>query len=287
MTGASDHRGRRALLIIATLAILSYVVIVLALQRSMLFPRSFALPRPDGGANVEGLSRLEIESDQGPVEAYFLPGRGVDAAHPGPVVLFAHGNAELIDYWTEELAPYREMGVSVFLPEYRGYGRSAGSPSESAIHEDFLAFHALLVERPDVDASRLVYHGRSLGGGAVCALAADRPPAAMVLQSTFESIPAVAAQWLIPSFLILDQFDNLSVVRDLDAKLLVVHGRADQTIPFSHGRTLATAARDARFVAYDAGHNDCPPAREMDDYWERIRALLVDAEILARPATGT
>ncbi len=286
MPDAEKRRGRRALLMIAALAVVSFVVIVLAIQRSMLFPRSFALPRADGGANVEGLSRLEIESDEGPVEAYFLPGRGVDDESPGPVVIFAHGNAELIDYWTEELAPYREMGVSVFLPEYRGYGRSAGSPSEEAIRSDFVEFYDLLVARPEVDASRVVFHGRSLGGGAVCSLATERPPEAMILSSTFESVPAVAARWLVPSFLILDRFDNLSVVRDLDAKLLVFHGRADATIPFAHGETLAEAAPDGRLVAYEhAGHNDCPPADRMDDFWEDIRAHLEAAEILA--ATDT
>jgi hypothetical protein len=200
-------------------------------------------------------------------------------------VIFAHGNAELIDYWTEELSPYREMGVSVFLPEYRGYGRSAGSPSEQAIRSDYLAFHELLLARPEVDPSRVVYHGRSLGGGAVCSLASERPPAAMILQSTFESVPAVAARWLVPSFLILDPFDNLSVVQDLDAKLLVFHGRADATIPFDHGRTLANAARDGRLVAYDGvGHNDCPPRERMDHYWGEIESFLEEAEILA---TGT
>jgi hypothetical protein len=171
----------------------------------------------------------------------------------------------------------------VFLPEYRGYGRSAGAPSEAAIVEDFVEFHERLVARPDVDASRIVYHGRSLGGGAVCSLARVRPPAAMILQSTFESVPAVARRYLVPRFLVLDPFDNLEVVRSMDARLLVIHGRRDTTIPFAHGRTLSSAARNGRLVAYDAGHNDCPPRGQVTEYWEEIRRFLVDAEII----TGT
>jgi fermentation-respiration switch protein FrsA (DUF1100 family) len=224
---------------------------------------------------------MEIESADGPVEAYFLPGDGVDAEAPGPVVVFGHGNAELIDHWTEELAPYRRMGVGVFLPEYRGYGRSAGDPSEDGIVSDFVEFREQLVARPDVDASRIVYHGRSLGGGVVCSLARTHPPNAMILQSTFESVPAVARRYLVPRFLILDPFDNLEVVRSLDAPLLVIHGRRDVTIPFAHGRTLATAARNGRLVAYDAGHNDCPPPRDAGAYWDEIRGFLAEAGILS------
>src|SRR5690606_34255575 len=105
---------------------------------------------------------------EGRVEAWLLPGDGVSAERPGPAVVFAHGNAELIDHWPGALARYRRLGVSVVLPEYRGYGRSAGRPSESAIRDDLRALHARLSSHPMVDVTRLVYHGRSLGGGAVC-----------------------------------------------------------------------------------------------------------------------
>src|SRR5699024_1012438 len=135
-----------------------------------------------------GLERLWIDSDEGAVEAWFLPGDDVEPARPGPAILFTHGNAELIDHWPDALARYRRLGVSVVLPEYRGYGRSAGSPSEAAIAQDLRALHALLSADPRVDASRIVYHGRSLGGGAVCTLLDAHPPRALILESTFTSI---------------------------------------------------------------------------------------------------
>jgi len=256
---------------------------VLGFQRSMLFPRAYAEPLADGGASVPGLERLEVQSEEGTVEAYFLPGDGVNSDAPGPAVIFAHGNAELIDYWTSDLEPYRRMGVSVLLPEFRGYGRSAGSPSEDAIHSDFVAFYDLLVARDDVDAARVVFHGRSLGGGAACSLATARPPRAMILQSAFESVPKIARRYFVPRFLVLDPFDNLDAIRTVQPKLLVVHGRNDTIIPFSHGQSLAAAAQDARLVAYDAGHNDCPPRHQMRDYWEEVRLFLVEANIIDSP----
>src|SRR5688572_30832441 len=125
---------------------------------------------PRAGEGIAGLERLHV----GPVEGWFLPAYGVAAGRPGPAVIFAHGNAEIIDPYALELEPYRRMGVSVLLPEFRGYGRSGGEPSEEGITDDFVAFHDLLAARPDVDPSRIVFHGRSLGGGVVCALAARR-----------------------------------------------------------------------------------------------------------------
>ncbi|HSA24403.1 MAG TPA: hypothetical protein P5076_23280, partial [Myxococcota bacterium] len=131
------------------------------LQRYLIYPRWLREPRPAAGQGVEGLERLSRALPAGgEVEAWFLPGRGASADRPGPLVVFTHGNAELIDDWPRMLAPYRELGVSVLLPEYRGYGRSAGHPSQALLVEDALYFLEAALARPDVDRDRVVYHGR-------------------------------------------------------------------------------------------------------------------------------
>ena len=73
------------------------------------------------------------------------------------------------------------------------------------------------------------------------------------------------------------------MIRSLQPKLLVVHGRDDTIIPFSHGQSLVAAAQDARLVAYDAGHNDCPPRHRLGHYWEEVRRFLVEASIIDSP----
>jgi len=237
------------------------VMVVLGIQRSILFPRDAAPPLPDGGRSVPGLERWALPIEGGEVEAYFLPGDGASAARPGPAALFAHGNAELIDYWTEELAPFRRMGISLLLVEYRGYGRSAGAPSQEAIAEDFLRFHDRLAARPEVDTSRLIYVGRSLGGGAVCDLARTHPPAAMILMSTFTSVADMARRhFFFPRFLVLDPFDNEGALRGLDVPVLLVHGRHDSLIDVENAHRNARAARRSELILYDADHNDCPPS---------------------------
>lgn len=187
----------------------------------------------------------------------YLPPATADK--PATAVIFGHGNGELIDYWPNELARFSEMGIGLLIVEYPGYGRSAGSPSQESISETFTRAYDKLAAHPDVDPARIVFFGRSLGGGAVCDLVAKRPAAALILMSCFTSVRSFAIRYLAPSFLIRDPFDNLAVVRDYSGPVLVIHGRFDEIIPFGHGKALHEAARNGKMIAYEAGHNDCPP----------------------------
>jgi fermentation-respiration switch protein FrsA (DUF1100 family) len=279
--GPSPGRRRklRRAAVWATGLLLAWMVTVLLIQRLILFPRFATQAEPGAGRGVPGLVRLELPTPAGPVEGWLLPGHGVSAARPGPAVIFAHGNAELIDDWPPVMERYRRMGISVLLAEYRGYGRSAGSPSQAAITEDFVKFYDLLAARPEVDRRRIVFHGRSLGGGVVCALAAQRPPAALILMSTFTSVVDMARRYWVPRFLIRDPFDNLQRVRELDRPLMLVHGRRDRVVPFSHFERLRQAAPGARLVVYDdADHNDCPP--DWEHFWGQVQAFLRQAQVL-------
>src|SRR5688572_13803243 len=105
------------------------------------------------------LERWSIPVDGGEVEAFFFPAVGAGAK--GPAVIFAHGNGEAIDHWVSELDFYLERGVSLLLVEYRGYGRSSGTPSAGAIVDDTELFLGMLERRPEVDPARVIFHGRS------------------------------------------------------------------------------------------------------------------------------
>jgi fermentation-respiration switch protein FrsA (DUF1100 family) len=228
---------------------------------------------------TEGLERLHIESDEGPVEAFFVPGEGVSPERPGPALVYAHGNSELIDRLPEWLRHYRAMGVSVLMPEYRGYGRSAGAPSERAFREDFVAFYDLLAQRRDVDRTRIAFHGVSLGGGAVSQLAHRRPPAALILQSTFSSIADAAWEgFRAPRILLADPFDSIGALHGVRAPVLILHGTRDEVVPFAHAERLHRAIPQSRLISCDAGHGDLPPPEL--DYWGEIERFLREARVL-------
>jgi hypothetical protein len=251
-----------------------------ALQRKMLFPRGMTHPLPNAGEGVAHLEKLWLQSDQGRVEAWFIPGRGVDAEHPGPLMIFAHGNAELIDHLPDQLSFFTDMGVSLLLCEYRGYGRSAGSPSQKRITDDFIAMYDSIVQRDEVDSDRVIYYGRSVGAGVVCSLADHRKLTVMILQSPFTSVKNIMAGYLIPSFLVLDSFDNEATLRAFDGPVLLLHGSRDTIIPPTHSRKLLEVAPHAERIEYDAGHNDFPI--DSPQYRQDVRAFLQKHAIIAQ-----
>jgi fermentation-respiration switch protein FrsA (DUF1100 family) len=248
------------------------------LEQMVLFPGTM-MGGPQEPPKVQGIERLTLQTSEGNVEAFFLPAFGASDG-PKPAVVHAHGNGEIVDQWVGELEPYRAMGIGVLLPEYRGYGRSAGTPSEAAIADDFVAFYDLLTRRDDVDPSRIVFHGRSLGGGAVCALARHRQAAALVLESTFTSVPDVARRWLVPAAFLANRFDNESVVRDFPHPVLILHGRHDRVIPYEHATSLARAAGRAKLITYECDHNDMN--RGSDGYWTEIAGYLEATGVLPK-----
>ena len=172
------------------------------------------------------------------------------------------------------------LGISLVLGEYRGYGRSAGSPSERSLTDDFVALYDTVAARSDVDAQRLLFHGRSVGGGVVCAAARLRPPAALILESTFTSVADVARSLWVPGFLLRDRFDNHAALTQLRAPVLLMHGKHDQTIQLQHSHQLAAATPNAVQIVYDCGHNDLPPSPRQ--YWRDIEKFLRDAAVIPR-----
>jgi pimeloyl-ACP methyl ester carboxylesterase len=258
------------------IAYAGYCGLVFVIQRQVMFPRHrIRLPEAD---HLPGLEKIWLNTRFGKVETCFLA--PVSSEGPAPAVIFAHGNAELIDFWVQELKNFNRFGAGVLLVEYPGYGRSDGSPTQENIAEAFVAAYDMMITRQDVDSSRIVLFGRSIGGGAVCALAGARPSAAMILMSTFISARSLVKKYLVPGMLVRDPFDNLSVVRSYPGPVLVIHGKKDEIIPYSHSVALSRAARNGKIITYECGHNDCPPI--WDDFWQDIEFFLHEARITPR-----
>ena len=114
-------------------------------------------------------------------------------------------------------------------------------------------------------------HGRSLGGGIACGLAAIRSPQALILQSTFARLADLAWNYLMPSFLVLDEYNNQLIVSQLDRTVLIMHGTEDSLIPFSHAKRLREAAQQGQLMARVCAQNNCP---EDATYWQTIETFL-------------
>ena len=210
------------------------------------------------------------------VHAWFVPG---DSAITW---LWFHGNGGNLSTRLENLRHvHLRLGVSGLLVSYRGYGLSEGVPSEEGTYEDARAGLRHLLERSGVDRDRIVYFGRSLGGAVAAKLATEQPPAALVLEASFPSVPRLAPRhfpWLgLPVLrrLVPFRYDTAAYLEAVKAPVLVIHGGQDDIVPIQFGREVFQAAREPKewYEVEGAGHNDVEPVGG-DAYYRTLERFL-------------
>jgi len=189
-----------------------------------------------------------------------LHGWWVPARNARGTVLLMHGNAGNISHRLGYLTMFNRLGYSVLLFDYRGYGKSGGHPDEEGTYRDAEAAWLHLTANRNVAAREIVMVAESLGGGVATWLALKYPPRALVLASTFRSVPDLGAQiypWLPVRLLARITYDNLARIARVDAPVLIAHSRDDDVIPFAHGEALFAAAREPKqMLVLAGGHND-------------------------------
>jgi fermentation-respiration switch protein FrsA (DUF1100 family) len=189
-----------------------------------------------------------------------LHGWWVPARNARGTVLLMHGNAGNISHRLGYLTMFNRLGYSVLLFDYRGYGKSGGHPDEEGTYRDAEAAWLHLTANRNVAARDIVMVAESLGGGVATWLALKYPPRALVLASTFRSVPDLGAQiypWLPVRLLARITYDNLARIARVDAPVLIAHSRDDDVIPFAHGEALFAAAREPKqMLVLAGGHND-------------------------------
>ncbi len=241
-------------LIALGLVYLGFVGIVWLLQGRMIhFPTRELVTTPaDIGLSYEEVSLTTADKEE--LQGWFLP-----AANARATLLFFHGNAGNISHRLESLQIFNKLRLSVLIIDYRGYGSSSGSPSEQGLYSDAQAAYRYLVEARGVEPERLVIFGRSLGGAVAAKLAADNPAGALILESSFTSVPDLGAQlypFLPVRLLSRYQYDTRAYVQNVEAPVLIVHSRDDETIPYEHGRALYQAAPEPRrLLDLQGSHN--------------------------------
>ena len=184
----------------------------------------------------------------------------VPADEPRGTMLFFHGNAGNISHRLDYLLLFNRLRFNTLILDYRGYGKSTGSPSEEGTYRDAEAAWDYLRAVRSVQPQNLVIAGESLGGAVATSLAAKVGPRAIVLFSTFTSANDLGAQiyWFLPVRLISRLgYNNAENLKRIKAPVFIAHSRDDDVIPFSHGKKLfEEAAEPKAFLEMRGGHND-------------------------------
>ncbi|MGI9454941.1 MAG: alpha/beta hydrolase [Aeoliella sp.] len=200
-------------------------------------------------------------------------------AHDSPqhAVLYCHGNGEQVADNAQLMAFLRDhLDATVFIFDYRGYGKSDGRPHEAGVVADGKAAHKWLAEREGVATENVVLMGRSIGGGVVIASAAENGAKALVLQNTFARMVDTAAKmypWLPVRLVMKNRYDSIARIASYLGPVLQSHGTADQLVPVADARVLfETIPTDRKQFIEQPGHthNSEQPAH----YYDELRVFL-------------
>ncbi len=235
------------------------LALIWTMQRRLMYFPTHGVPAP-GEIGLTGVEAVSVETSDGlRLSGWFVAAFGT---LPRVTVLVFNGNAgNRAHRWPLAAALHRH-GLQVLLFDYRGYGGNAGTPTKNGLAADSRAARAYLTGRADVDRSRIVYFGESLGTAVAVDLAVEHPPAALVLRSPFTSMADVGRHhypFLPVRLLLRDRFaaiDQIQQIRGLP--LLVIAGGRDRIVPIDNSRRLydAAVAPKTLLVLPDADHND-------------------------------
>ena len=191
-----------------------------------------------------------------------------------PTFLYFHGNAEAIQHRWERVRLFTENGYGILLVSWRGFAGSTGVPTEAGLHLD--AKGALrFLEVKGLKPRDLVYFGESLGSGVAVPLAAQYPPAAMVLDSPFTSAADVGqhAYWFVPTrYLMKDKFNSMAHVPEVTSPVFVFHGDADAVVPYEFGQKLYAAITAPKEFLHLPGVGHVAPLTP--ELWQKMKDFL-------------
>ena len=237
-------------------------------DRFIYFPEPMTAQHP-ADLNLRFRDLSFTSSDGTRLHAWFFPAPNARAS-----LLHAHGNAGNLSHRTFVVRPLLDLGINVLLFDYRGYGRSEGRPSEQGLYADAEAALRTMIGQPEAAGKPIVYYGESLGGAIATELALRQPPSALVLQSTFTSLPDMAQRmfpWLPVRWLTTAKYASVEKAPRIKCPVLVVHGDHDSVVPFEIGKRL--------FDAFPEGHKRFLPLAGADhnDVWDRAEEPVAKA----------
>jgi fermentation-respiration switch protein FrsA (DUF1100 family) len=260
-------RWRRVILLALAGVLAVYAAVLGAMffmQRDLLYypVAAGASPDPDGPS----IQVVRIDTADGErLVGWWLPAQG-----DNPTILFFNGNAAGLAVQEGRWRRIADKGVGFLSIGYRGYDGSTGRPTERGLHRDAAAAYAWLTQR--VGASRIVIHGFSLGSGVAVRLASEQPARAVILEAPYTATVDVAAKaypWAPVSLLMLDQYRSRDIIDQIDVPVLVIHGDADEVIPFEQGQALYRMARPPKAFVRMVGSNHSTLVRDgaYDHIW--------------------
>jgi fermentation-respiration switch protein FrsA (DUF1100 family) len=240
---------------VLTLAYAGIAAFLWAFQDRLVYFPANTLPVTPRALGIEH-EDISLTTDDG----VHLHGWFVPAPQARATVLFLHGNGGNVSHRLDKIDIFRRLALNVFIIDYRGYGKSGGKPSEDGTYRDARTAWNYLTRTRAIPVSRIVIYGESLGAAVALNLAREHPPRALIVDSSFLSVPDLGAElypWLPVRWLTRFRYDSMNLIPQVRVPILVIHSRGDDIVPFHHGQRLFAAANEPKqFLQIEGSHNE-------------------------------
>ncbi len=234
------------------------LVVVYLFQSRMIYIPDFPTRKLVATPEMLGMSYENVSlrtEDDVDLHGWFVP-----ATNAKSTLLFFHGNAGNISHRLESIRIFHDLGLSVLIIDYRGYGKSDGRTSEAGTYCDARAAWDYLVSTRGFNERNIILFGRSLGGAIATQLATKVKAGALIVESTFSSAEALAKSvyWFLPVRLLARiHYPTAKYILHVSSPVLVIHSPKDEIVPYKQGRQIFDLAPEPkRFLELHGGHNE-------------------------------
>ena len=205
------------------------------------------------------------------LNGWFIPNKNAKYT-----LIFAHGNAGNISHRIEKILMFHDLGLNVFIFDYRGYGRSEGQPSEQGLYRDLGAAYDYVVSEEKVPGKDIILYGESIGGSIAIDLARRVAVRALITEGTFTSVKDMAGIVfpVIPYVMLSSRYDSVSKIKDIACRKLIIHSVDDEIVPFWLGEKLYNSAKEPRWFLKLRGSHNTAFLESNRDYIEGLRSFL-------------
>ena len=208
----------------------------------------------DIGLDYENLNLITADNER--LHAWYIPAQ-IDETK---TVAFFHGNAGNISHRLETIKIFHQLGLNIFIFDYRGFGQSTGKPSEKGTYIDADTVWQYLIDKKNLRPDQIIIAGRSIGGGVAAELARNVQPALLVLESTFTSMTEVSAKhypFMPTSLIVKHEYETLYKLKEIHCPIVIAHSKNDEVIPYEHSqRNYAAANEPKNFIELQGGHGN-------------------------------
>ncbi|MCX8026506.1 MAG: alpha/beta hydrolase [Thermodesulfovibrionales bacterium] len=232
-----------------------FVILLYLYQDKLIFLPTYTLTSTPKDAGLDYEEVYFITQDKLTLHGWFIP-----SDKSSLVILFSHGNGGNISHRIEKIKMLNTIGLSVFIYDYRGYGKSTGKPTEQGTYLDALAAWDYLINTIGIKANQIILYGESLGSAVSIDLATKVPAFAIINEGGFTSLKELAQHvypYLPARYLCKYEYDSLKKISGLKRPNLIIHSIDDEIVPFAMAKRLFDNATEPKvLISLSGGHND-------------------------------